>query len=170
MHRSNLRLPAGRSLKRTPVGLAKGAALCVTLVTLAACATSPERMGLPAGSPVRLGSTVAQTQQALGVNTEPARGGVMSELILPLDARGIQVFFDKQDKVRTVRLRAPYAQPVMGIRIGDPGADVLAKMGKPAAQARAEGQTGYTYHPDEITLLTYVVGGDGKVETIFVVR
>src|SRR4051812_16576657 len=114
MHRSNLRLPADRSLTRTLARLATGATLWVTLTTLAACATSPERMGLPAGSPVRLGSTVAQTQQALGVNTEPTRGGVMSELILPLDARGIQVFFDKQDKVRTVRLRAPYAQPVMG--------------------------------------------------------
>jgi hypothetical protein len=137
---------------------------------LAGCATSPEHMGLPEGSPVRLGSTVAQTQQALGVTTQPERGGLMGELVLPLDARGIQVFFDKEDKVRTVRLRAPYDKPVLGIRIGDPGAEVLAKMGKPAAQARAEGQMGYTYHPDHITLLTYVVGGDGRVETIFVVR
>ena len=155
-----------RTLVRAPACLA-AAALCAAL---AACAVSPEQLGLPAGSPVRLGSSVAQTQQALGISTEPTRGGVMSELILPLDARGIQVFFDKADRVRTVRLRAPYAQPVMGIRIGDAGSDVLAKLGKPAAQARAEGQTGYTYHPDEITLLTYVVGGDGRVETIFVVR
>lgn len=127
-------------------------------------------MGLPAGSPVRLGSTVAQAQQALGITTPPERGGFAGELILPLDARGIQVFFDKEGKVRAVRLRAPYDKPVLGIRIGDPGSDVLAKMGKPAAQARAEGQMGYTYHPDHITLLTYVVSGDGRVETIFVVR
>jgi hypothetical protein len=119
---------------------------------------------------VRLGASVAEVQQALGTSEVPQRGGVMNELYLMQDARGIQIFFDKTDRVRTVRLRAPYAQAVQGIRIGDDAGLVLAKMGKPAAQARAEGQTGYTYHPDEITILTYLAGSDGKVETIFIVR
>jgi hypothetical protein len=143
------------------------ALLCLAL---AACATAPEHLGLPQGAPVRLGAGVAEVQQTLGTREAPQRGGVMNELYLMLDARGIQIFFDKTDRVRTVRLRAPYAQAVQGIRIGDDAALVLAKMGKPAAQARAEGQTGYTYHPDEITILTYLAGADGKVETIFIVR
>ncbi len=143
--------------------------LLLTLL-LAACATNPRDMGLPAGSPVRLGATVTETQQALGLSSPPERGGVMNELFYTLDARGIQIYFDKADIVRTVRLRAPYATPIMGLGIGASGREVLAKMGKPAAQARAEGQTGYTYHPDAITILTYVVGADERVETIFIVR
>ena len=168
--------PRLRQLWRETVrGLPLRAALAALLYALicallTACAsTGTEQMGLPAGAPVRLNSTVPQVQQVLGVTVPPGRdaGG---ELTLPLDARGIQVFFDKTDLVRGVRLRAPFDQPVMGIRIGDAGADVLARLGKPSAQARAAGQTGYTYHPDQITLLTYLVGGDGRVDTIFMVR
>ena len=39
-----------------------------------------------------------------------------------------------------------------------------------AAAGTAFGQTGYTYHPDAITILTYMAGADDRVETIFLVR
>jgi hypothetical protein len=137
---------------------------------LAACAATPAKLGQPAGSPVPLGATVAEVQQALATDAVPERGPPESELALLLDARGVQVFFDHTDRVRTVRLRAPYAAPVLGIGIGEPAASVVAKMGPPAAKATAAGQTGYTYHPDRITILTYIVGADDRVETIFLVR
>lgn len=138
---------------------------------LAACAASSANLGQPAGSPVRLGSTVAEARQALGTSIEPVRDAAPpAELTLAADAQGVQLFFDKADRVRTVRLRAPYAAPVMGVRIGDPVERVLSAQGKPYAKATASGQTGYTYHPDSITILTYFVGTDERVEAIFLVR
>ena len=137
---------------------------------LAACASAPADLGLPDGSPLRLGVSVAEARAALHTDAEPARGGALSELILKLDARGIEVFFDHADRVRTVHLYPPYATPVRGVRLGDGAAQVQAHLGKPAAKTTAGDITGYTYHPDEITILTYMVGPDDRVREIFLVR
>ena len=127
--------------------------------------------GQPEGSPVRLGATVAEVKRALNTSAEPARGEPpAAELALQLDARGVWVFFDKADLVRTVRLRAPYPEPVLGVRIGDRIERLLAKLGAPYTKTLASGQTGYTYHPDGITILTFMVNPDNRVDAIFVVR
>jgi hypothetical protein len=137
---------------------------------LAGCA-SPGSLGQPEGSPVRLGATVAEVARALNSGVQPERGGLLaSELALRLDARGVQVYFDQADRVRTVSLRAPYPSPVLGIRIGDGADRLLAKLGAPYTKTLASGQTGYTYHPDGITILTYMVDPDNRVAAIFVVR
>ena len=162
------KLSAHRESTR-PRRLAPVAALACAL--LAACAAAPANLGQPAGSPVRLGATVAEARQALGTGAEPVRDAMPpAELTLAADAQGVQLFFDQADRVRTVRLRPPYAAPVLGVRIGDSAARVLATQGKPSAKASASGQTGYTYHPDSITILTYMVGADDRVEAIFLVR
>jgi hypothetical protein len=154
----------GRSWVPRLPALACGCAL------LAGCASSG-LPGQPAGSPVRLGASVAEVRRALNTSAEPARGAPpAAELDLQLDARGVQVLFDRADLVRTVRLRAPYPEPVLGVRIGDGIERLLAKLGAPYTKTVASGQTGYTYHPDGITILTYMVNPDNRVEAIFVVR
>jgi len=145
-------------------------ALALLAALASACASAPADLGLPDGSPLRLGVSVAEARAALHADAEPVRGGALSELILKLDARGIEVFFDREDRVRTVRLYPPYAVPVRGVRLGDSSAQVLAHLGKPAAKTIAGDITGYTYHPDEITILTYMVGEGDRVTEIFLVR
>ena len=154
---------ASRALRR--------AAVAGACALLAACAAGPAHPGLPEGAPVRLGADLAEVRQALGDAAQPERGaGPGGELTLALDARGIWVQFDRADRVRTLRLRAPWAAPVLGVRIGDTPAQLLARLGQPALRTSTGTQTGYTYHPDEITILTYMVGADRKVDEIFVVR
>jgi len=164
-----LGVPRGAT-RSSVAGALRRSALALIGTLLAACAVPPVNLGLPEGAPVRLGATVPEVQQAFNTSVAPVRDTPQAELVLALDARGVQVFFDHTDRVRTVRLRPPYAAPIMGVRIGDSVQTVLDKMGKPRAKATAFGETGYTYHPDEITILTYMVEADGRVGTIFLVR
>lgn len=138
-------------------------------VLLAACAAAmPGSSGQPEGSPVRLGASVADVQRILGTSAAPVNEGSAAGINLP--ARGVHVLFDRQGQVSTVRMDAPFAAPVLGIRIGDTEEFLLQKMGRPHLKIRADGQTGFSYYPDPLTMLTYVVTPNQRIQTIFVER
>ena len=50
---------------------------------------------------------------------------------LHLKTKGIWAFFDKNDKVATIRLDALFKDAVNGIKIGDTLSDVKAALGEP---------------------------------------
>jgi hypothetical protein len=93
------------------------------------------------GLSVAFGSTVLQVQSALGTSEPPrpsqsfniASGKLedQGETQLRVALSGIWVFFDREGRARTIRLEAPFAGNIGGVRIGDSRATLVARLGEP---------------------------------------
>jgi len=102
--------------------------LCL-IVAVPSYADSPERLEEIS---IRVGDKVETVQRALHTSFEPVAGSNSDHLsVLHIENRGLWVFFDAANEVKSVRFAAPFDGIVSGIRIGDSRSDVIAKLGQP---------------------------------------
>jgi hypothetical protein len=116
----------------TRLRLAAIAALAVVAAASAKAASAPFpwKSGDPAPSidGVSLGQTEAQARAVLGA---PQTTSKMSADDVWDYANGLEIIANAGDGVSIIRLRAPAAGQVGGVRVGDDAANVLAKWGDP---------------------------------------
>lgn len=82
---------------------------------------------------------------------------------------GIWLFFDPNQRIRDIRLDAPFSGAIQGIRIGDPISTLLSNMGDPDVPVFAfAGDLAYVYHRASVAY-RFDVGKDAKVKRVFII-
>lgn len=131
----------------------------------------------------KLGDDVAAVKTALKttVDTEPmARNPALppnaldinkGKTILHLRTKGVWAFFNPSGTVETIRLDAPFAGDVMGIKLGDDVKKLTSKLGNPIKKPYPAFLTmqAYQYALDDSAYVTFDVNDDG-VQYIFITR
>lgn len=113
------------------------------------------------GISVRLGDTMAAVKAAY-----PSASVSEAQLSLPLS--GIMFFFNKDHlTLRMIRVDAPFAGSVQGLRIGDPLASVLQTMGQPYTAPWSFGDNmAYAYNVGD-TIARFDIDKSNRIATIF---
>jgi len=89
---------------------------------------------------------------------------------LHLVDKGIWVFFDQNGRVYTVRVDAPYAGEIKGIRVGDDAGTLRARLGEPLPSMGPVAPPGFQSHRyvlDETRYVRFDVLG-ARIRTIFI--
>ncbi|MHB1238117.1 MAG: hypothetical protein ACYCY7_11220 [Gallionella sp.] len=83
--------------------------------------------------------------------------------VIHLRSKGIWVFFDPAGKAQTIRLDAPFADTVLGIKLGDNVDKITSTLGKPIKTPWTVFMTmqAYQYAPDDYEYVTFDVNDDG---------
>lgn len=118
---------------------------------------------------VALGDSMERVQTAYGIKTDAMdtshSGQKQWSYSLPLD--GIRLFFQSDKTLNNIRVDAPFAGDVEGIRIGDPLETVLAKWGQPyTAPWDFGGNKAYAYRING-RVVRFDIDRSNKVATIF---
>lgn len=139
--------------------------------------STPEELG---GLKFKLGDDVNTVKSALqtDLNPEPmdknpalpspAFDPNKGKTILHLRSKGIWVFFNQAGKAETIRLDAPFANAVMGIKLGDNVEKITSTLGKPIKKPWSVfmSMQAYQYAPDDYQYVTFDVNDDG-VQYVF---
>jgi hypothetical protein len=145
----------------------------------------PPKQGRPGAvddGMVAIGDTYEDVKRALGdvkPPTECKNASKICSTMLHLDDRGIQLFFDAQGKIYTMRFGRPWDGSVRGIGIGDPSAKIESLLGTPNGTDGANAGTGpyyyeakgtrrYVYRKDGMFIASFTLDSSNKVEMIFV--
>jgi hypothetical protein len=156
-----------------------GTAAC-TFAFLLACPTQGIAQIVPIpGINFKIGDTVAVVKQALSTETEPEpvpRNSILpsnfpdanrGKTMLHLRTKGIWIFFDPAGLVEVIRLDAPFAGDVKGVRLGDDEKKLIAKLGPPISKATTLATQTYQYVLDDTAYMKFDIGADG-VQRIFI--
>ena len=145
-----------------------------TLFFVSACiATAAQaQQAKTEGLPIKLGDSVSQMQSAFQTSIEPEpyesavnKGGS----VLRLRTKGVWTFFNKEGKVQTIRLDAPFKGNVGGVKIGDPLRTLKSVLGESVKKPFKFGLSeAYIYYPDDTFSARFDVNDSGEVETIFI--
>ncbi|WP_431256828.1 hypothetical protein ACQ86G_19270 [Roseateles chitinivorans] len=170
-------MPTKRQVWRTATSFGEGEgvvplsrALMTALQTLGMKTTARPavRIDIP-GVPVNKGDTVASVRSTLGttVETQPEKSLMPNKRSssITLADRGVQVFFDNDDKLERVKLFQPYAQAIQGVKIGDSRAAVLATLGEPTNEEFITRP--YMVYRAGSNRVSFQVGNKGQVESIW---
>lgn len=130
------------------------------------------------GLPVKLGDPVETVKSALQTSLDPDESSsatYTNSKALRLKTKGIWVFFDRENRVRSIRLDAPFSGNVGGIKIGESLALLEKTLGKPAKVMKTEfairGRNDpYIYYIDDVTTVRFDFDRDGLIETISVLK
>jgi hypothetical protein len=131
----------------------------------------------------KLGDDVATVKAALrtDANPEPTPRNPLlppnvpdinrGKSALHLRTRGIWAFFDATGTVYTVRLDAPFAGNVLGVKLGDPVQQVVQKLGNPIKKPGTAFVTmqSYQYAIDDSAYASFDANDDG-VQIILITR
>jgi len=131
----------------------------------------------------KLGDNVAIVKAALGTNAEPESMPKNPRLpanvpnlskgktVLHLRTKGIWVFFNATGTVDTIRLDAPFAGDVLGVKLGDTTKQVIKKLGNPIKKPSTAFLTmqSYRYVIDDSAYVNYDTNDDG-VQIIFITK
>jgi hypothetical protein len=147
----------------------------LSLLILAAAPSIAEATNIE-GLKISVGDTLGKVQEAYQTTREPEperSAGVKNATSLRLKSKGVWFFFD-QDKIYTIRLEAPFAGSVNGLKIGDSEEKMREVLGKPVKVVKPfvsdRAPRNYIYHLDDITTANVEVNPDNEVETIFLVK
>jgi hypothetical protein len=128
--------------------------------------------------PVALGDSIERVQSALGTEVKPepftsvaTTGGTA----IRLRTRGIWVFFDKEGKAQTIRLDAPFAGELKGVKIGSSYASIVEKLGQPAKTLKVgvaiPGRLEpVIYYLSDAEGIRMDFDRDGLLETVYIVK
>lgn len=91
--------------------------------------------------------------------------------VLHLRTKGVWVFFDRDGKLETIRLDAPFGGSIKGVKVGDSEKTLLAALGKPITKPGPAmiNLTAYKYVLDDSAYVTYDLNDDG-VQIIFITK
>jgi hypothetical protein len=126
------------------------------------------------GMPIRPGDTVEKVREAYQTKLDPESyddsTNVAGRTQLRLKTKGVWFFFGKDGKIYTVRLDAPFAGSVNGVKIGDTPERMRQVLGKPIKTMKpfsdaTEPDAFIYYLDDEMTANFHVE--DGHIETVF---
>lgn len=156
-----------------------GILLSVVLASaLSVTGAAAQQAALP-GVPVRLGADIATAKAALGTTLDPepmapSRG--MPERLDPnrgktflhLRTKGIWVFFGPAGQAETIRLDAPFAGAIKGVKLGDTVKKMKSVLGEPTKSWDVVTRTAYRYMLDPTASMVF--HADDEVEIIFLNR
>ena len=132
------------------------------------------------GLPIHIGDNVQEIQSALHTRMEPEdistplpTGTTASEI--HLKTKGVWVFFSPSGISQTIRLDAPFAGSIGGIKIGNSRTHIINTIGKPAfdltnLHTRIDGLTPIQYYLDENTLIRFDFDADDEVMTMYITK
>ena len=133
-----------------------------------------------AGLPIALGDSIAEVKRAYQLQAEPEpyeNYFKQKGSRLRLKDKGVWVFFDAQGLATIIRLEAPFAGSIAGIRIGDDAGTLEKTLGnppRPPLTVHQGGEAGdslsYHYRPHETFVANFRVSSTGAIETIFLAR
>ncbi|BEV14040.1 hypothetical protein HBDW_08280 [Herbaspirillum sp. DW155] len=120
------------------------------------------------GLGIELGDDVSSVRQALQTEMpeETEMSPAMGSSVIHLRTRGIWVFLTA-GKVATIRLDAPYAAAVNGIRIGDGYGKLMSTMGQPKFAFPFGNLQAFTYPLDGSSYIRFDLDEDG-VQIIYI--
>ncbi len=120
------------------------------------------------GMPIRVGDTLDKVQDVYKTDMmpEPVKSIREGTKGLRLKTRGVWFFFDKDGKIETIRLDAPFEGAINGVKIADTSAKMREVLGEPAKTLKPRAE-GYLYYIDDRTTARFDLGEDKKIETIF---
>jgi hypothetical protein len=125
------------------------------------------------GLPVTLGDTLAKVQATYNttLEAEPYKSSVNSNgTALRLKSKGVWLFFNSDGRIVTIRLDAPFAQGIGGIKIGSTVEQMKQVRGEPVKQFEMAGDQAYLYPLNDVVSVRYNVNANQRVETIFLVK
>jgi len=131
------------------------------------------------GVPVGIGDSVADVKAELQTDlepevmeTNPPAPPAQRKTFIHLKTKGIWAFFNHDGKVDTVRLEAPFASTVGGVRIGDKLANVKATLGEPVKKPFTFGPSlmAYIYVLNDVVTLRVDIDKSDDVETIYLIK
>jgi hypothetical protein len=130
------------------------------------------------GLPVHLGDTVQEFQSAMDTGIEPeamptANQFAPQKTMIRLKTKGIWVFFNKQQKIETIRLDAPFQGNIGGVTIGSSHDAMIKKLGNPASimngnLQRQDRSFPALYFIDDKTEARFDFDRDDEVARIFI--
>ena len=127
--------------------------------------------------PIKLGDTYDNVKEAYQTTLEPEtleRSAIPGSTSLRLKTKGVWFFFDRSGKIYTIRLDAPFAGKVAGIKIGDTTARMMKVLGKPAktpVPITNMMPRSFIYYPDDTTTVQFQTAPNTEdIETIFIVK
>jgi uncharacterized membrane protein len=120
------------------------------------------------GLRVALCDSMERVRSTYNIKAEPSPSGTdQLALAAPLD--GFWFFFNDKDKMlRNIRAEAPFSGNIHGIRVGDPNAEVIAKLGQPSRPPwDFGGDKAYVFRVGANTTLRCDFDKDNKVVRMF---
>ena len=130
------------------------------------------------GLPIKFDDSIEVVKTTLRTTMEPEEAtsaGQRNTKQLRLKTKGIWVFFDKTGHVMNIRLDAPFAGNIGGVRIGDSIVLLEKTLGKPAKLLKMgiqlpDRNDPYLYYIGDITTARFDFDRDGQIETIFLFK
>jgi hypothetical protein len=130
--------------------------------------------------PIRIGDPVSRVEQVYGVRVPQREDSTDGsgrrrddpyeryDASLHLDDRGLWFFFSG-GKVKTIRLDAPFAGTIDGVKVGDPQGTLLERKGRPQRPVfDFNGSDAHVYASGTPSFVRYDVSrATGRVVTIF---
>jgi hypothetical protein len=169
--------------------------IVVLLFAFAGVGQAPAQTADVENMPIRIGDTIERVREAYQTRLEPEPFDSIYKgaTALRLKTRGVWFFFDRNGRIYTIRLDAPFAGTIKGIRIGDTAAKVLDVLGqpiipKPPQQSASPGflyrfddevmlprppplpkfgPPGFLYRLDDDVMAKLDLDDDNQVETVF---
>lgn len=140
------------------------------LITSSLYAQYPKTDGIP----IVIGDSIAQFQAAFETKLEPESyetPGNKGGYTLRLRTKGVWAFFDKEGKISTIRLDAPFKGNISGIKIGDTLLTLKNKLGDPVKKPfKFAMNESYLYYPDDTYSARFDVDSSGEIVTIFIIK
>lgn len=122
------------------------------------------------GLRVSVGDTLAKVREVLAIPVEPRpfqSASPESATMFRLPTKGMWLFFNRAGNVSMIRLDAPFAGEIGGVRIKDRREALLRARGEPLNQWEIGDDKALLYALDEHTSVRYDIDKAGAVETIF---
>jgi hypothetical protein len=127
------------------------------------------------GMPIQVGDTLDKVQDFYKTTMvpEPVKTFTGEVTGLQLKTKGVWFFFDKDGKIDTIRLDAPFKGAVNGVRIGDSTVKMRGVLGEPIKTLKrpfSSQSSGHIYIVDDRTTARFDVDDDNKIETVFLFK
>jgi hypothetical protein len=148
--------------------------LATVILSLSLAAKADARIH---GLPIKIGDSIEEVQKALGTRMEPEpyqspgaqTANPVKKLQLRLKTKGVWVIFEKE-KATTIRIDAPFAGNIEGVKLGDSERKIEKTFGKAIKQGNLGSSTTYQYYFNDVTTTEFVVNNSGTLETIFLLK
>jgi hypothetical protein len=148
--------------------------LIVTLLVFAGFGHALAQTADIEGLPIRLGDTYDKVKEVYQTTLVPEPDRLEDRFHpgateLRLKTRGVEFSFDKDGKIHTIGLVAPFRGAVSGVRIGDTIARMREVLGEPIKTLKPPMTAEFPhfiYYIDDQTTARFGTDGDGKVESV----